>query len=163
MRPNFELRRHQASTPQFYTVPSQILTGWTARPIRRQHHPMPEIRIETVREFIAHSHAAYTVCPLCGMTRNCDLDRFVRLGLGDRLVVSLRLRCGRCRELLARDVAVKIMVAGYRRRSERPPPDNVLLFRPRSDGESEASPSSISGQGIQHCPESSLDGIPPRS
>jgi len=83
------------------------------------------ILVETVRQFIAHQHAAYTHCSECTTMRDIDLERMVSLGLGDRPVASLKLRCVPCSQRLGRAVYGKVMIAGQRRRQGAP---NVALL-----------------------------------
>lgn len=97
----------------------------------RDDQSMPEIRVDTILELIANSHAAYTVCPCCQESRDVDLDRLVRKGLGERSIRSIRIRCVRCSTRLGRDIEVKIMTPGYRKGPEREVPDNVVSMKKR--------------------------------
>jgi hypothetical protein len=87
---------------------------------------MPEIRIETVNDFVLYRHTAFTWCPGCNEHRDLDLARLIRLGLGERTMASIRIRCRRCSERFGELVLVKILTPGPRPPSERQRPDNVV-------------------------------------
>ena len=54
------------------------------------------ISIRTVQELIGNRHTAGIYCPDCAQWADMDLRGLVALGLGDRPVATLSLRCRDC-------------------------------------------------------------------